>query len=248
MDYRVIRKNIVWKDKYKGQRCFILGNAPTINDIDISVLENEHTFVMSTFYNHPDYDKLKKKIHTSVQLALKNEDEKIEWMRKMDLHTRTTNDFFFALEEKKLIEKNHLFPDKNIFYIASAEKKRSFDITKITKSYITNIIQVFEIAMYMGFKDIYLHSVNVNAICGSGKYEYFFDRKALPVKDPGVRDDSMVKDLFLEMSAANDVFQELKDIYEYAKKNKIKIYYTNKESLLKFFEYKPFDKVIVDIL
>ena len=38
------------KDKYRGERCFILGNGPSLKDTDVSKLKNEHTFGMNRIY------------------------------------------------------------------------------------------------------------------------------------------------------------------------------------------------------
>ena len=32
------------KDRYRGERCFIIGNGPSLRDMDLSVLRDEHTF------------------------------------------------------------------------------------------------------------------------------------------------------------------------------------------------------------
>lgn len=38
------------KDKYRGERCFIIGNGPSLRKTDISKLENEYTFGMNRIY------------------------------------------------------------------------------------------------------------------------------------------------------------------------------------------------------
>ncbi len=65
------------KDKFKGERCFILGNGPSLNKCDLSFLKNEYSFAVNgifyktnemgykpNFYmvedNHVVYDNLKK--------------------------------------------------------------------------------------------------------------------------------------------------------------------------------------------
>jgi len=245
LDLRVLKKNIHLKDKYKGKRCFILGNAPTIKDIDITLLKDEYVFVMSTFYHHPDFCKLKKSFFSSVHFtAVMSEKEELLYLKEIEKSTNTAAYLFFGIEQKKYIDKYSLFKNKNLFYIASSSKVRAFDISTITRSYATNIIQTLEIAMYLGFKEIYLHSVNINEICKNGKYEYFFDRSLMLIKDPGVNNDSTIKDFFSTVNSMANAFNELKIVNDYAKKNKIKICYTNKESLLKFFEYKNFNELI----
>ena len=38
------------KDQHCGQRCFIIGNGPSLKNTDLSQLENEHTFGMNRIY------------------------------------------------------------------------------------------------------------------------------------------------------------------------------------------------------
>ena len=38
------------KDKYRGERCFIIGNGPSLRDTDVSNLKNEFTFGMNRIY------------------------------------------------------------------------------------------------------------------------------------------------------------------------------------------------------
>lgn len=38
------------QDKYKGQRCFIIGNGPSIKDTDLTLLRNEVTFGLNRIY------------------------------------------------------------------------------------------------------------------------------------------------------------------------------------------------------
>ncbi len=243
-DLDIVAKNAKLKNQYNGKRCFILGNAPTIKDIDITLLKDEYVFVMSTFYNHPDYSKLNNSIFSSVHLTgSKKYEENLKWMRAIDENTKSTKIFFFDLAQKQMIEENHLFVGKDIYYIASANIKRSFDISTLTKSYETNVIQTLEIAMYLGFKEIYLHSVNINVICAEGKYEYFFDRTKMPYKDPEVNDDGSCKDFFTQIESTYVALKGIFECKEYANMHGVKIYYTNQESLLKFFEYKDFRSI-----
>src|SRR3546814_5642176 len=37
-------------DLFKGKRCFIIGNGPSLNKIDLSLLRNEYSFAVNSFY------------------------------------------------------------------------------------------------------------------------------------------------------------------------------------------------------
>ena len=45
-----IKKILALKDKHKGQRCFIIGNGPSIKDTDLTLLRNEVTFGSNRIY------------------------------------------------------------------------------------------------------------------------------------------------------------------------------------------------------
>ncbi len=38
------------KDRYQGKRCFIIGNGPSLRDMDLSVLRDEYTFGLNRIY------------------------------------------------------------------------------------------------------------------------------------------------------------------------------------------------------
>lgn len=45
------RESIAWlselKDKYQGERCFVIGNGPSLRDTDVAKLKDEFTFGMN---------------------------------------------------------------------------------------------------------------------------------------------------------------------------------------------------------
>src|SRR5258708_28843911 len=49
----LLKRNEVFRDRHKGQRCFIIGNGPSLKKQDLSPLANEITFVTNSFYVHP---------------------------------------------------------------------------------------------------------------------------------------------------------------------------------------------------
>lgn len=48
------RKIVKLKDKHKGERCFIIGNGPSLNSIDLTLLKNEYTFGVNAIYTNFD--------------------------------------------------------------------------------------------------------------------------------------------------------------------------------------------------
>src|SRR5262245_49454931 len=53
----ITAQNDIFKDKHKGQRCFVIATGPSLKGQDIMPLESEITFVMSGFWKHAALDK-----------------------------------------------------------------------------------------------------------------------------------------------------------------------------------------------
>ncbi len=41
---------LAFKDRYKGERCFIIGNGPSLNTLDLTKLKNEYTFAVNGIF------------------------------------------------------------------------------------------------------------------------------------------------------------------------------------------------------
>lgn len=50
---KFLSRNEIFRNCHKGQRCFVIGNGPSIKSQDLSCLHNEITFVMNAFWKHP---------------------------------------------------------------------------------------------------------------------------------------------------------------------------------------------------
>jgi hypothetical protein len=50
---KIISRNKIFSNKHKGQRCFVIGNGPSLSKQDLTPLANETTFVVNGFSLHP---------------------------------------------------------------------------------------------------------------------------------------------------------------------------------------------------
>lgn len=50
------RRLLALKDKHKGERCFIIGNGPSLNHLDLTLMANEFTFGVNAIYTN--YEKM----------------------------------------------------------------------------------------------------------------------------------------------------------------------------------------------
>lgn len=49
----LLARNEAFRDRHRGQRCFVIGNGPSLKAQDLSRLKGEVTFATNSFYLHP---------------------------------------------------------------------------------------------------------------------------------------------------------------------------------------------------
>tara|TARA_B110000285_G_scaffold158441_1_gene176787 strand:- start:1733 stop:2605 length:873 start_codon:yes stop_codon:yes gene_type:complete len=78
--YYFLKKNNILKDKHKNQRIFLLGNAPSLNDFDLTKLKNEIVIMVNRSFTHKDYEIIKPEYHIFVDPKLANGIWPIEYL------------------------------------------------------------------------------------------------------------------------------------------------------------------------
>lgn len=144
------------RNKFQGKRCFILGNGPSLNKCDLSLLKDEYSFgVNGIFYK-------------TKELGYKPTFYVVEDSHVMKDNIKEINDYdvpykFFPVNYKSYIKnrKNVLFFKMNEgFYVEHSPNfcvpRFSADMSK--KLYCGQSVTMlnFQIAYYLGFTDIYL--------------------------------------------------------------------------------------------
>ncbi len=143
---------------HEGKSCWIIGNGPSLNNTNLMALKDQFTFVVNGITLHEKFEDLKPTYYAATNPRLmQSEFLKYDVMPKL---AKTGTICFLNIESKKRI--GHFY--ENVCYILSTEfpliieKGYNLDITKLLLgTRVSVIIQaVIPIAIYMGFKTIYL--------------------------------------------------------------------------------------------
>ena len=148
------------KNRHYGQRCFIIGNGPSINKQDLTLLQDEFTFGVNFFPLHDKFEQLKINYYCASDNAL--------WQRRNDAHDIIYEKLLKQPDIIVFLEQTGrafgtMFPQERVFYMfldyyhKVREGYVSLDISKRVYHGNTVIIDFcIPIAYYMGFKEIYL--------------------------------------------------------------------------------------------
>tara|TARA_B100000959_G_scaffold101002_1_gene106661 strand:- start:3034 stop:3906 length:873 start_codon:yes stop_codon:yes gene_type:complete len=254
----LIKTNINLKNKHKGEKCFILGSGPSINDEDLKPLKNEIVFALNNFYVHDDFSEImrgevEKYYMTAPIHPPQTETEWKDWFSDMEQHMPKNVNLIFGISNqnnniKSILSHHNLFVNfKKYWYYAGINindyynyKPRDIDITRMT--WIADTISIYSIivAIYMGFSEIYLLGMDHNYICNN-KSNYRFYKDGIHQND---EDERMLKDTSLTKHLSFSIYKIFHQYELLSNNSDTEIYNTSRNSLLDIFEYVTFKDII----
>lgn len=160
----IIRLNEHFRDKYKGKRCFVIGNGSSLNKINLEYLKGEITIGMNRIYLHKLCQSWTPTIYCSIDQADKTKSNlaRIETLKELTPEFSPEGGYFFHISEKTYIDALPI-NQKNTFYLKTdiaidtvTDITKSWDLTKVIPGIRSTAQTAIMIAMYMGCNPIYL--------------------------------------------------------------------------------------------
>lgn len=167
LHYSELEKNKKFKDLHQGKRCFIIGNGPSINKIDLARLKNEVTFTVNQLSRKSEFASLNSSYHMwaderffQIDESKPEDMELLETMKKVRVGEKKPT-VFYKISAYDMIKKYNLDDDLDVYYFSEMGFRNidcgiNFDFCKSVPSFSTVVQYLIVLAVYMGFKDIYL--------------------------------------------------------------------------------------------
>lgn len=139
------------KDKYKGERIFIIGNGPSLNRTDLSKLKNEYTFATNRFYLMYEKIDWKPTFYTCV-------DRRVVCDIFSEVNGLSGSTFFFDETFRGLYRggEDVVFFNQRLRKGEELDKTFSFDAGTVVYNGNTVLFYTVQLAYFMGFSTIYL--------------------------------------------------------------------------------------------
>lgn len=250
-----IEKNRKFQNMYEGKRCFILGNGPSLNDIDLSLLSDEITFSVNQLPRRADFEKLKTNFHMWVDGRFydidENRPEDLELLEVMkNVNTKDNKPIvFYRYEAIDMIKKYGIDDELNIHYfehghgrIEDIKKNQKVQFTELVPNFSTIIHYLIQLAVYMGFKEIYLLgcectgflSIAQAKLLDAKKSEYTYEISENEKKRlERVGQQTSMED---ELLAYALLFKDYRYLKKYCEQYEVKLYNATNPSLLEGIE------------
>ncbi len=154
------------KNRYRGQRCFLIGNGPSLSSRDLEMLAGETCFGCNLIYKTFDVTSWRPAFYFMQDAVYVRSKEAEIWEALGDAMVVANSGCYGAIRDKQ---------KENLVFVNSAFSEGYHVVGNLLNYYETNngtvMVLMIEAAMYMGFSEIYLLGVDCsNALAGDSSH------------------------------------------------------------------------------
>lgn len=226
--------------KYKGERCFIIGNGPSLTASDLERLKNEHCFAANKIYHMFNQTEWRPEFYFCVDSFVLNDCK--DQIQALDLPY-----IFIQLEGKKhhlnnpdIIYINNYLP----FLVSRYKRVKGLKVSKDVSHHFVGGESVtfnsIQMAIYMGFKEIYLFGVDHD-------YSKKIDSKGRVTVNPKVKDYfGGIKTESYNVQTFETVNAAYRAAEQYCKNTGVRIFNATRGGKLDLFERVDYDSLFAE--
>lgn len=247
---------------HNGERCFIIGNGPSINTQDLTRLAKEFTFTVNQLSRRTDFNMINSDVHLWTDKRFFDFDQQgnfsedmLNVMRKVKNHN-PNQIVFYSYELKKLVEKIKLDSYMKTYYIGERDLYDVSDLDKIDLAYpipgfSTVIHYAICIAIYMGFKEIYLLGCDCTSFITTAQAKMkqwdnntLYGYEVNDIEKKRMEKSNNVYSIEEELRFNANVFKRYRELNELCKKNGIRLLNATKGGLLESIDRVQFESIL----
>jgi hypothetical protein len=170
-------------NRHAGEkRCFVIGSGPSLKTQDLSLLANEYTIAANSFYKHPDAPKVGLKyLCIGDPHFMSAEPRALDWHRTIEKALPTTT-LLLNRVARPIVEQHGLYRNQDVYYVepsstpATKASECSLDFTRpLNVGNSTGTLVMIPLAMYLGFREIFLLGFDANWLESFERSYHFYD-------------------------------------------------------------------------
>jgi hypothetical protein len=248
-DKELLNRNQVFKNKHKNYRCFVIGNGPSLNKQDLSLLSNEITIAVNAFCKHPIVEKWQPKYYCFADPLLFDGSTQVRnFFQNLNQKTHSSK-FLVPIYAKNVIENQKLLPEEQTYYAAfrgnlGGNLKYNVNLTES----ILGVQSVSQLAimwaLYMGCSPIYLIGLDHDWLSHRGMDAHFYRGTAIDNYSKAEGDLSKIyyKD---DLKAVLELWKGYETILKIAANKNISIINATEGGFLDVFERREYKSIFL---
>ncbi len=244
-----------FRNIHAGERCFIIGNGPSLRAEDLDQLKDEYTFAVNSIYCMYPYTEWRPTYYVAVSsdLFLMELPDKASFANVIEgcraaFTTMLVRAFDYRDDED--MEKVHYFETRNFEESVCQGLQFSEDCSDYMYCQTTVLYTVLQLAAYMGFREIYLIGVDCSYAMEIDEDGNVVDNHSSDYNDimeqyyseRNITDMSLKKEG--KAKGSYRTVEEYKEAKKYADSHSIQIYNATRGGKLEVFERVDFDSLM----
>ena len=249
-DIAVLQRNHIYENCHAGEQVFILCTGPSISKLDLTKLQHEKTIAVNSFYLHTNCQLISPSYYCVPKVEdFPDWDSMAIFFREIQQVTQKAH-YFFDIDDKKYIEKIREYENRCVNYISFSNipnyENGDIDLTGLLMRPQSSSIMALELALYMGFKTIYLLGTEHDSLI-TKQYTHFYayydsiESKLNPIENAS---GELYEAFHLQLECIYKLWEQYKIIKVIAERKGIKIYNATPGGILDVFERIDFNKII----
>lgn len=216
----VLKINRMLKNSCKTDTCLIIGNGPSMKEVDLSRISGKDVITVNKSINTQVFELLNPRYHVVIDKFILNDlvDDLENQLKRSDSET------IFILH-RSAIDRLGKYPRARFVYstkMAASCKCINIDMTTNMTTYLNVLPFAVTCAIYMGYKRIAMLG-NDFSFFTARKDQHFYD-----IEENKKRTESLYSDL----AGCSIVLLEYRHLYEYAKSKNITLVNATEKTLL----------------
>ena len=172
---KVLSNNVILKKMRTRDECFVVGNGPSLNNVDLELLNDKDTFTVNFFFKHHKQG-FTSKYFIAVDPAFYINDE---CKRYIDEIYGLYPQMIFILKYEAFLEDPKKWDLDRTFFISQRQfqlgRAVDIDYTKNVTACLDIVLHCIQVAIYMGYKKIYLLGCDFNDYASIKQRHYYSD-------------------------------------------------------------------------
>ena len=220
-----LSKILALKDSAKGKKCYIVGNGPSLTMEDLELIKSEDCFASNLIFKIFDKTNWRPKYYFILDRYADTKDV----LNSIDLDYLFVGDYFWKYRGMK---------NKNAICIHTERNRNkndigfSVDATKVLYSHFTVTHAMIQMAVYMGYKKIYLIGMDHN-------YSLEYDSNGKIISNSDIKShvfkDEKPADVVANIEGMNKAYIACR---KYCDDNNVEIYNSTRGGKLEWFKRK----------
>ena len=244
LNRKLFASNIKFKNQKIGKDLLVIGNGPSLNKINLLLLNDMDMFALNDFYLHEQFNELNVKYYFHMDPTPKW----FKYIKKSISQSKLDSlEFFLPFSHYDLIKRSgRELKNKNIIINGGKTYERFkyfIDIHKPTLLICNGLQMLLVTALYMGYKNIYLAGFDFDFLTYKKRYElpHFFNNK-----DERVNVSTSKNSYATTVCNSGITLKSLESLRDVSEQKNVKIYnLNNPNSFLDMFIYTEMKKLYV---